>query len=57
MSLRRAMRYPGTFQNDDALLKLLYLSLRSISKRWTRPVRNWPNALGRFAIQFENRIR
>lgn len=57
MSLRRAMRYRGTFQNDDALLKLLYLSLRSISKRWTRPVRNWPNALGRFAIQFENRIR
>lgn len=52
MSLRRVMRYRGTFQNDESLLKLLYLALRNISRRWTLPVHDWKAALNRFAIQF-----
>lgn len=52
MSLRRVMRYRGSFQNDESLLKLLYLALRNISRRWTLPVHDWKAALNRFAIQF-----
>ena len=52
MSLRRVMRYRGSFQNDESLLKLLYLALRNISRRWSLPVHDWKAALNRFAIQF-----
>ena len=52
MSLRRVMRYRGSFQSDEALLKLLYLALRNISRRWSLPVHDWKAALNRFAIQF-----
>lgn len=37
-------------------LKLLYLALCNISKRWTLPIRDWKAALNRFTIQFEERI-
>lgn len=52
MSLRRVMRYRGSFQSDESLLKLLYLALRNISRRWNLPVHDWKAALNRFAIQF-----
>nr|WP_281352887.1 IS256 family transposase [Pseudoxanthomonas sacheonensis] len=53
MSLRRVMKYRGSFQSDEALLKLLYLALRNISKRWSLPVHDWKAALNRFTIQFD----
>jgi len=42
--------------SDEALLKLFYLALRNISRKWTMPTRNWKAALTRFTIQFEDRI-
>src|SRR6267142_1730002 len=51
MSLRKVSKARGSFPNDDALLKLLYLALRNIAKKWTKQsVANWPAALNRFAI-------
>ncbi|PZU27987.1 MAG: hypothetical protein DI584_07215, partial [Stenotrophomonas sp.] len=38
------------------LIKLLYLALRNISKRWTLPIRDWKAALNRFTILFEGRL-
>jgi putative transposase len=38
----------------DALLKLFYLALANISKKWTMPIRDWKAALTRFTIQFEH---
>ena len=56
MSLRKITKNRGSFPNDEALLKLLYLALNNISKRWTMPIQNWKLALNRFTIQFEERI-
>jgi putative transposase len=56
MSLRKLTRHRGAFPNDDALIKLLYLALRNISKRWTLPIHDWKAALNRFTIQFEGRF-
>ena len=56
MSLRKLTKYRGAFPTDDSLIKLLYLGLRNISKRWTLPIRDWKAALNRFTIQFEGRI-
>jgi len=56
MSLRKLTRHRGSFPTDEALMKLLYLALRNISKRWTLPIHDWKAALNRFTIQFEGRI-
>jgi len=45
-----------SFPNDDALIKLYYLALRNISKKWTMPIQNWKAALNRFTIMFEERM-
>ena len=55
-SLRKLTRHRGAFPSDEALIKLLYLALRNISKKWTMPIRDWKAALNRFTIQFEDRM-
>jgi len=56
MSLRKITKNRGSFPSDEALLKLFYLALRNISKKWTMPIRDWKAALTRFTIQFEDRM-
>lgn len=56
MSLRKVTKNRGSFPNDDALLKLFYLALRNISKKWTMPIRDWKAALTQFTIRFGDRI-
>ena len=56
MSLRKLTKNRGSFPSDEALLKLFYLALRNISKKWTMPIRDWKAALTRFTIQFQERI-
>lgn len=56
MSLRKLTKNRGSFPSDEALLKLFYLALRNISKKWTMPIRDWKAALTRFTFQFGERI-
>ena len=56
MSLRKITKNRGSFPSDEALLKLFYLALRNISRKWTMPIRDWKAALTRFTIQFEERM-
>lgn len=56
MNLRKLTKNRGAFPSDEALVKLFYLALRNISKRWTMPIRDWKAALNRFTIQFEGRL-
>jgi len=56
MGLRKITKNRGAFPNDEALLKLFYLALRNISKKWTMPIRDWKAALNRFTIQFTDRM-
>jgi putative transposase len=56
MSLRKVTKTRSSFPNDEAVLKLLYLALRNIEKRWTMPIQNWKAALNRFAIIYEDRV-
>ena len=54
-SLRKIIKNRGAFPSDEAATKLMFLALRNISKRWTKPLMNWKAALNRFAIMFEDR--
>jgi putative transposase len=52
MSLRKVTKSRGSFPNDESVMKLFYLALINISKKWTMPLRDWKPALNRFTIQF-----
>ena len=56
MTLRKVTKNRGSFPSDDALIKLFYLALTNIAKKWTMPLRDWKAALTRFTIQFEERM-
>jgi putative transposase len=56
MSLRKIIKMRGSFPNEDAAMKLLYLALRNASKKWTLPVQNWCGALNRFSILWPERM-
>ena len=56
MSLRKVIKTRGSFPNQEAAMKLLYLALEHIAKKWTMPVQNWKAALQRFAILLGDRI-
>ena len=56
MSLRRVTKVKGSFPNDQAALKLLFMALQNITKRWTLPVRDWSQALNQLAIKFGDRV-
>jgi len=55
-SLRKVTKNRAAFPTDDAIMKLLYLSLTNASKRWTMPIRDWGAALNQFAIYFGERV-
>lgn len=55
-SLRKMLQHRGHFPNDEAVMKLMYLALTNMEKRWTRSLRNWNHALGQFAVFFEGRL-
>ena len=55
-SLRKVIKTKAVFPNEESVLKLMYLAMRNISKRWTRPVKNWKAALSHFAILFPERF-
>lgn len=55
-SLRRMLKNRGSFPNDDSILKILYLAINRVSKKWTMPIRNWKAALNQFVILFGDRV-
>ncbi len=56
MRLRKIIKTRGHFPSDEAATKLLYLALRDITARWTKPPANWVYAANQFAIQFGARF-
>jgi putative transposase len=55
-SLRKISKNRGVFPHQEALLKLYYLALKRMMKKWTMPIHNWTAALNRFAIEFGDRM-
>jgi putative transposase len=54
--LRKVLKTRGHMPNEQAALKLLYLAIRNVKKKWGAQNRNWNAALLQFAIYFEGRI-
>lgn len=54
MSLRKVTKNRGSFPNEEAAFKLLYLALRNVSKKWST-VQGWREAMRQFEIVFPGR--
>ena len=55
-SLRKIIKTRGSFPTEEAAMKLLFLALERISKKWSKPVQDWKAALQRFAILLGDRV-
>jgi putative transposase len=55
MALRKITKTRGSFPNEEAAIKLLYLGLRNHSKKWNS-VQSWREALNRFQVLWPERM-
>ena len=56
MSLRKALKTRVAFPSEDAALKVMYLALRNVIKKWESPL-HWKAALNQFTLLWEDRIQ
>lgn len=54
--VRKVTKTKGVFPNDMALMKLIYLAVMNISKKWTHPLQNWALTAGQLRIKFGERM-
>ncbi len=54
--LRKITKSKGAFTSDQALLKLMYLIVKDISRKWTMPIHNWGITFSQLYIKFGDRI-
>ena len=55
MSLGKAIKTRGAFPSEEAALKVMYLALRNLARKWNA-VQGWKEALNRFALVWEARF-
>ena len=55
-SLRKVTKIRSIFPNEDACLKLVYLAIQDIEKRWTQIIRDWGKIYSQLLIHFEERV-
>jgi hypothetical protein len=55
MSLRKVIKTRGSFPGEEAAVKLLYLALRNVSKKW-KASRDWRVSLNHFTLLWGDRI-
>ncbi len=55
--VRKVTKTKGVFTNDMALMKLIYLVVDNISKKWTQPLHNWALTVQQLAIRFGDRMK
>jgi len=55
-TIRKVTRNRQSFPTTDSAMKLVFMALRNISKKWTMPLRDWGCALNQFAIIYGSRV-
>jgi transposase-like protein len=54
--LRKVTKNKGVFPTDDSLLKMLYLAMVDITKKWTGKRREWGQIYSQLEIFFADRL-
>jgi len=55
--LRKITKTKGAFPSQEALLKLTFLAIQNIVKKWSRPMWNWRTILMQLHLFFDERMR
>jgi len=55
--LRKVTKSKSVFPTDDSLLKMLYLAMMDITKKWTGRRQDWGRIHSQLEIYFDDRIR
>jgi putative transposase len=53
---RKVIKTKGSFSNNNALLKIIYLVGEKTKKKWIMPHRNWEMILTQLGIEFKDRL-
>ena len=53
---RKLTKTKGAFPNENSLMKLLFVGIQNMTKKWTMPIHNWNLTLSQLAIYFEGRL-
>lgn len=56
MTLRKVTRNRGSFPTQEAAIKLLYLAVQNVSKKW-HTIQGWREALQQFSIRWPERMQ
>ena len=54
--MRKVTKSKSVFPTDDSLLKMLYLAMMDITKKWTGRRQNWSRIHAQLSIYFAERI-
>ena len=54
--LRKVTKGKGSFINENALMKVLYLRIQDLQKNWAKGISNWTKIRNELAILFEDRF-
>lgn len=54
--IRKFTRNRKIYPNEQSALKLVYMAIAEASKKWTRPIHHWKQALNHFAIMYQDRM-
>ena len=54
--VRKFTKAKAIFPTDDSIRKVVYFSVKEITKKWTMPARDWGMAYGQFVIFFADRL-
>jgi putative transposase len=55
-SLRKVLKSRGAFPPDESIVKVLFLGMQQIAKKWTAPIPEWKRALNQFAVLLGDRV-
>lgn len=55
--IRKITKSKGAFSSEQALMKLMFLIIKDISKKWTMPVHNWGLTISQLYIKFGDRLK
>ncbi len=56
-ALRKVSKTRSVFPTEDSLLKLMYLAIQDIERRWTQSIRSWGAIYSQLAVFFEERLQ
>jgi transposase-like protein len=55
-AIRKFTKNRKQYPSEQSAQKLVFMAIREASKRWTRPIKHWKQALNHFAILFPARM-